>query len=158
MEVDAIKATYQTPARRALVDFFASNPDRQFTAEQICTLLCDTDDRIAHRASRGEFIGKSTVYRQLSRLCAEGRLRRFEDVAPDGSAVHVYQYLPDDGCEQHFHLKCLRCGRVSHLACGQTDALLAHIRAAHGFSVDCGSSMLYGLCDRCGGNDDGTHD
>ena len=149
--MDAIKTAYQTPARRALTDFFASHPDRHFTAEQICTLLCDTDDRIAQGGRRGEFIGKSTVYRQLSRLCAEGRLRRFEDVAPDGSAVHVYQYLPEQGCAAHFHLKCLACGRVEHLECDQTDALLAHIRADHGFAVDCGSSILYGLCAKCGG-------
>lgn len=146
------KTAYQTPARRALVDFFSSHPDRHFTAEQICTLLCDTDDRIASGTSRGEFIGKSTVYRQLSRLCAEGCLRRFEDIAPDGSAVHVYQYLPSEGCEAHFHLKCLRCGRVCHMECDHTDALLTHIRTAHGFAVDSGSSILYGLCDRCGGN------
>ena len=148
-----MKATYRTAARRQLVELFSARPDRHFTAEQVCALLCDTEERIARgdRSRRGEFIGKSTVYRQLSRLCAEGRLRRFEDVAPDGSAVHVYQYLPSEGCEAHFHLKCLRCGRVSHLECGQTDVLLAHIRAAHGFSVDCGSSIMYGLCDRCGG-------
>jgi Fur family ferric uptake transcriptional regulator len=147
-----VKNAYQTPARRALVDFFASHPDRHFTAEQICTLLCDAGDRPAGSSPRGEFIGKSTVYRQLSRLCAEGRLRRFEDVSPDGGAVHVYQYVPSEGCEVHFHLKCLRCGRVCHLECGQTDALLAHVRATHGFSVDCGSSILYGLCAACGGN------
>lgn len=153
-----MKTSYQTPARRALIDFFASHPDRHFTAEQICTLLCDTTERITgscsarQNTSRSEFIGKSTVYRQLSHLCEEKQLRRFEDVAPDGSAVHVYQYLPSNGCEAHFHLKCLRCGRINHLECEQTEALLRHVRAAHGFSVDCGSSILYGICDSCGGN------
>ena len=147
----AVKNTYQTPARRALLDFFAANPDRQFTAEQLCTLLCDASDRRGGGSPKGEFVGKSTVYRQLSRLCTEGLLRRFEDIAPDGSAVHVYQYLPSEGCEQHFHLKCLCCGRVSHLDCTEADALLSHILADHGFAVDRGSSILYGRCTTCGG-------
>ena len=146
-----MKTAYQTPARRALIDFFAARPDRQFTAEQICTLLCDTAERIAsdEGTRRGEFIGKSTVYRQLSQLCEQGRLRRFESRTPDGVAVHVYQYAPDERCERHFHLKCLRCGRLTHLDCDRTAELLSHICAEHHFFVDCGRSMLHGLCVDC---------
>ena len=137
-----MKSSYQTPARRALLALFAANPDRHFTAEQICALLCDT-------GSSGASIGKSTVYRQLTRLCEQKKLRRFEDVTPDGDAVHVYQYAADAHCDHHFHLKCLLCGQVFHLECDQTDALLTHVRAAHQFAVDCGSSILYGRCAAC---------
>lgn len=146
-----MKATYRTAARRQLVELFSARPDRHFTAEQVCALLCDTEERIAQSdgTRRGEFIGKSTVYRQLARLCDEGLLRRFEDTDTGGTAVHVYQYAAGEECRGHFHLKCTDCGRVIHLECDHTDPLLTHIRAEHGFSVDCGSSILYGRCDRC---------
>ena len=147
-----MKNRYRTPARRALLDFFASRPDRQFTAEQLCTLLCDTDDRIASQGGgKSEFIGKSTVYRQLSRLCEEGVLRRFEGVTPDGVAVHVYQYCPGVHCDHHLHLKCSHCGRLEHLSCDRVEQLLCHIQSDHGFLVDCAGSVLYGLCKHCGG-------
>jgi Fur family ferric uptake transcriptional regulator len=146
-----MKKHYQTPARRALLDFFASRPDRQFTAEQICTLLCDTGDRMTASGSenRREFVGKSTVYRQLSRLVEQGLLRRFEDVTPDGAAVHVYQYRADACCDRHFHLKCTKCGRLEHLSCNQAEGLLEHIRADHGFFVDSAATVLYGCCKHC---------
>ena len=146
-----MKTTYRTAARRQLVELFSARPDRHFTAEQVCALLCDTEERIAQgdRKRGGEFIGKSTVYRQLARLCEEGLLRRFEDTDTGGAAVHVYQYVTGEDCDAHFHLKCTACGRVVHLECDHMSTLLAHIRAEHGFSVDQGSSILYGLCDRC---------
>ena len=146
-----MKKTNRTAARRQLVELFSARPDRHFTAEQVCALLCDTEERIAQSdgSRRGEFIGKSTVYRQLARLCEEGLLRRFEDTDTGGTAVHVYQYAANAGCDSHLHLKCSACGRVVHLECDEMTSLLAHIRAAHGFSVDQGGSILYGRCDRC---------
>ncbi len=146
-----MKTTYRTAARRQLLELFSARPDRHFTAEQVCALLCDTEERIAQgdKHRRGEFIGKSTVYRQLARLCEEGALRRFEDTDAEGAAVHVYQYAAGEGCDGHFHIKCTDCGRVIHLECDRMSALLSHIRAAHGFSVDQGGSILYGRCDRC---------
>jgi Fur family ferric uptake transcriptional regulator len=147
----AVKYRYTTPARRALLDFFASRPDRQFTAEQLCTLLCDTGDRASTKGDKKEFLGKSTVYRQLAQLCEEGLLLRFEGVTAGGATVHWYQYRHDALCDGHFHLKCTRCGRLEHLDCEHAQALLAHIQAEHGFSVDCGGSVLLGICNRCGG-------
>ena len=148
-----MKYRYTTPARRALLDFFASRPDRQFTAEQLCTLLCDTGDRPSARehAQQKEFFGKSTVYRQLSQLCEEGQLLRFEGVTPEGAAVHWYQYRHDAVCDGHFHLKCTRCGHLEHLDCGRAQELIAHIQTEHGFIVDCATSVLLGICNRCGG-------
>ena len=148
-----MKYRYTTPARRALLDFFASRPDRQFTAEQLCTLLCDAGDRQSARENgeQKEFFGKSTVYRQLSRLCEEGLLLRFEGVTPDGAAVHWYQYRQDALCDGHFHLKCTRCGRLEHLDCERSHELISHIRNDHGFSIDCAGTVLLGICKRCGG-------
>ena len=135
-----MRNAYQTPMRRAVLSLFSELPDRHFTAEQVCSALC---------SRLGEAVGKSTVYRQLSRLCEQGAIRRFEDVTPDGVSVRVYQAALGGSCERHFHLKCRTCGRIQHLECDMTDELTAHVRAHHGFSVDCGESVLYGLCAEC---------
>ena len=135
-----MRNAYQTPMRRAILALFGDCPDRHFTAEQVCLVL---------RERTGEAVGKSTVYRQLSQLCEQGALRRFEDVTADGVSVRVYQASMDARCEDHFHLKCRACGRIQHLECGQTEVLLSHVRAHHRFSVDCGESVLVGLCADC---------
>lgn len=137
-----MKASYQTPARRALLDFFSAHPEQHFTAEQICAYFADHPEYP---------IGKSTVYRQLSHLCEQDALRRFEEADPEtGISVHVYQHFDAErDCDHHFHLKCLLCGKVQHLSCDKTAGLLEHILGAHGFSVDCGRSILYGVCEDC---------
>ena len=165
---------YRTPARRAISDFFAAHPDRHYTADQICRVFGASSDTSAAKSassrqrkassqsaplprsgtlSRDEGLPRSTVYRQLARLCAEGVLKRFEETDPvTGAGVHVYQASVEAGgtdCGHHFHLKCTACGRVIHLGCAMSEQLLDHIERAHGFSVNCGNSILYGLCRAC---------
>ncbi len=139
-----MKNSYQTPARRALTALFESYPHRQFTAEQICTLLCETNE------GGTALKGKSTVYRQLGKLCEQGKLRRFEGRDSSGGAVSLYQYAePDSVCDTHFHLKCIKCARVFHFDNASSDALLALVADKYGFSVDSGRSMLCGVCAEC---------
>ena len=146
-----MKKPYLTPARQAVLSLFSSYPHRQFTAEQVCTLLCSA------KGEDDSLIGKSTVYRQLSRLCEQGQLRRFEATDADGLAVHAYQYVaPEQNCAGHFHLKCQSCGRVSHADAELTERIASQLGAEYGFSVDCGASMLYGLCAVCQNQTKGT--
>ena len=136
-----MRSSYQTPARQALLALFAAHPDRHYTAEQVCRRLCD--------GAQSHPIGKSTVYRQLTALCDQKLLRRFDHTLADGTSVHVYQYSALRSCDEHFHMKCRACGRIAHLECDMTASLLAHIRAEHSFEVDRGASVLYGLCGAC---------
>ncbi len=139
-----MKKQYTTPARRAVLSLFQSYPHRHFTAEQVCTLVCQTNEQGT------ALMGKSTVYRQLAQLCESGLLRRFEQTDGAGGAVHTYQYVaPEQDCEAHFHLKCSVCGRVSHLECELTETVAQHLREHHGFVVHCGDSILHGVCLDC---------
>ena len=137
------KTTYKTGARTQLLSFFDQNSDRQFTADELC----------AHFSApqSGKPIAKSTLYRQLDALCREGYLQRFDGTDPaSGATVRYYQPSGENGgCRDHFHLKCLVCGALQHLECDQTLALLQHLAATHAFSVDCGRSILYGVCHDC---------
>lgn len=129
---------YKTSQHEALLDFFRSGSKEQYSSEEIITALCADGS-----------LGKSTLYRQLSRMTEEGELRRFHE----GKRV-LYQYAHQhSGCEGHFHLKCQGCGRLIHLSCNQVSGLAQHISSAHGFTLDLKQSVLYGLCEGCRGKD-----
>ena len=129
------KKSYTTDGKRALCDFLAENPDRQFTTEELCLALHGNTEK------------KSSVYRHLSDLCATDVLRKFRS---DERNCAVYQYI-GKGCDcgSHFHAKCTVCGAISHLACHDSQDFAAHLKEEHGFLVDCSQSLLYGVCERC---------
>ena len=137
------KKAYHTDGKRALCDFLAQNPDRQFTTEELCLALHGNTEK------------KSSVYRHLSELCEKDVLRKFRS---EERNCALYQYV-GKGCDcgSHFHAKCLQCGTIRHLACGDSLTFAAHLREEHGFAVDCGQSILYGLCADCRAKQGGSH-
>ena len=140
--------TYKTAGRQRLLEFLEIHPDRQFTADDLCGEL---DSMTAKNAETAETAGKnktrkSTLYRHLSELCAEGTVRKYRS---DTQSAYVYQYVGQGDCSRHFHLKCQSCGQLVHLECTVSEELLSHIASHHGFEVDSGRSILYGLCNAC---------
>ena len=132
-------ATYKTPGRQRLLEFLENHPDRQFTADE----LCDELDSVTDGENKTR---KSTLYRHLSELCEDGTVRKYRS---DTQSAYVYQYVGRGDCARHFHLKCVTCGDLVHLECTVSEELLSHISAHHGFEVDSGRSILYGLCRAC---------
>lgn len=80
-----------------------------FTAQELCSALA---------ASRSD-VSRATVYRILSALCAEGRIR--EVALPDGRRVCA----PSSGDGAICVIECLDCGRLSSCAAAGLDACLA---------------------------------
>ena len=132
--------TYKTAGRQKLLDFLQSHPDRQFTVDELVVEL----NRTRKDTKAGS--GKSTLYRHLSELCDEGTARKYRS---DTQSAYVYQYVGTGDCCHHFHLKCVSCGTLVHLECTVSEELLAHIQSDHGFRVDSGRSILYGMCEDC---------
>lgn len=132
--------TYKTAGRQRLLSFLQSSPDRQFGVDELTEEL----DRL--QESEGQKQSKSTLYRHLSELCAEGTVRKYRS---DTQSAYVYQYVGAGDCRRHFHLKCEACGKLIHLECAVSEELLSHISSHHGFCVDSGRSILYGLCADC---------
>ena len=132
-----IKMGYNTPAKKTVADFFASNPDKQFSAEQV----------IENIRARGEKVpGNSTVYRIISAMTEGGELARFRT----DDAGYLFQYIgPSCDCENHFHMKCVHCGRIYHLECEKSEELVEHMLSDHGFRINSGMSVLYGTCGAC---------
>ena len=96
-------------------------------------------------AASGESVGMTTVYRTLDALCESGDARRFDD---PGGALYMAcgEHCPLD---EHIHLKCTDCGGIIHLGCGFVGQLREHLAADHGFSLDTGRTVIYGLCSEC---------
>lgn len=128
------KNIYRTSQREILLDFLRSHPDEEFSTEEITNALC------------GNAIGKSTVYRLISKLCDDGDILR---TSVSGKKV-LYRYIDKThACDEHFHLKCCECGKIIHLDCELMEELASHIAGEHGFKLDPRSTVINGVCADC---------
>ena len=124
---------YMTQQKKELLAFLELHSERHFTIEQI--------------AGEMDGIGKSTVYRLIAKLVADGTVRRFE--APKAKAF-VYQFAgKENSCDCHFHLKCAKCGRLIHMECDRLSAVKEHIANEHNFLIGADCAVLYGECTSC---------
>lgn len=131
----ATRGVYQTKQQEAVADLFKKQPEACLTAEDIYQIL----------EKRGLTIGRTTVYRAITRLCESGELRRY---APreSGEAAR-YQFNP---CRQsHLHIRCVDCGALEHLHCDEVEAFKRHLGLHHGFTLDEGQTVLCGQCEAC---------
>lgn len=127
-----MKSDYQTKQKKAIIDFLEA-AEGHLTAAQILSGL----------KQKGLSIGTATVYRQLEKLEESGLVRKF---ITEGSAC--YQLSRHD-CENHFHLKCTRCGELFHIDCDFLLKLAPHIAEHHNFKVDNCRTVMYGTCEKC---------
>jgi Fur family ferric uptake transcriptional regulator len=138
------KKHYNTAGRTRLAAYLrqiAVEPPK--SAEEIYSGLC-----LFCTANGADAPGRSSVYRMLSSLCDEGEVTKFP--AGNGDSA-VYQHVgAHKDCDRHFHLHCLSCGDVLHLECKCSDEVAEHLLGTHGFTVDRGRSVLYGICAACG--------
>lgn len=126
--------SYNTAGRKALIEYMAKNPDRQFTVDELFLALSPS-------------VGKSSLYRLLEKLAGDGVVRKFKESELSATA---FQYVGnDEDCSRHLHLKCADCGKLVHLECPNSIELLRHIYREHGFFIDSKKSVLYGKCKDC---------
>lgn len=124
---------YKTGKRELILELLSRDADASYTIEQIAAAI--TDD--GH--------GKSTVYRLVSELVDAGCLRRLSD----GRTRHAtYQYVGEEHCHRHMHLKCKSCGRLIHLDEGLSRDFEKKILSLGGFLLEEGS-FLFGTCREC---------
>lgn len=90
-------------------------------------------------------VGLATIYRQLERLEAEGRIHKV--LTESGAFYHYCSHRGPRG--ECFLLKCQRCGRIRHLDCSHLHALYQHLESAHHFRIDPRRTLFTGLCDDC---------
>ena len=129
------RGKYQTRQQEAVLALFQAEPTLCLTAEEIYLRLMGA----------GSDVGKTTVYRAVSRLCENSLLRRY---APHGNGdAACYQW---NNCGQnHLHIRCLNCGELAHLGCEEVRQFCRHIANHHGFTLSEGQTILYGYCEEC---------
>ena len=124
---------YNTGKREQILKFLSKNSSLSFTIEQISSIITP-DGR-----------GKSTVYRIVSELVESKELKRLSD---EKTRHCTYQYIGNNECLSHLHLKCRDCGKLIHLdesiSYEFSKALLSH----GGFAIEDGG-MIFGKCSDC---------
>ena len=124
---------YNTGKRERIIRFLRINSEKSFTLEEITMNIVPDGN------------GKSTVYRIVSELVASGKLKRLSD----GKTRHcTYQYVGDENCISHLHLKCRDCGKLIHLRDEISREFASTLLSEGGFMLDAGA-MLFGKCADC---------
>ena len=86
-------------------------------------------------------VSRATVYRNLNNLAADGKIRRIEVLG--GADVYERHSPP------HYHVRCVRCGRLFDLDMPYFEQLQAQIRDPHGF-IFLGHDVIFsGICPEC---------
>jgi Fur family ferric uptake transcriptional regulator len=137
MEVFMQIKGYNTKQKNVIIEMLKQNKDRHLTADEMLKLLEEMNSPV----------GKATLYRFLDVLVSTGDLRKY--ITVDGDKA-CYQYIDEEqGCHEHYHLKCIECGKLMHVDCNYIDEIQAHIEEHHNFLVDKSRIVLYGICIDC---------
>lgn len=131
------QTNYNTKQKTAILQCIKKMGDKHFTVDGLCAVL----------EKQGDAVGRTTVYRFLERLNADGVLQKY--VMPQGESS-CYQYVGDNkSCHEHFHLKCEKCGSLIHMDCDEMHELAEHIKNHHGFNLNPLKTVIYGTCEAC---------
>ena len=136
MEQSKKKNTYATKQGRLILDCLQGSGGNHLTTEQISEEL----------KNNGTPVGTATIYRQLQKLVDEGLVIKYSSADSTDSAC--FQFLGEN-CQEHFHLKCTKCGRLIHAKCPFLSQINTHIFEHHAFTVDNTRTVFYGVCADC---------
>lgn len=133
-----MRSEYTTRQRERILQHLKNHAEGHVTAEELLERL----------SQNGHAPGKATVYRTLERLERQNVIRRYELGGRQGAC---YQYISDEDCHNHFHLKCVECGRLFHVECNLLEETSRHIVRDHHFAIDPSKTVFYGRCSQCSG-------
>lgn len=116
---------------------------RELTLGAVQKLKCHpTADEVYTAVAREHpTISKGTVYRNLNQLAECGEIRKME--IPSGPD-HF-----DHCCHDHYHVRCLKCGRVFDVDMAYIPHLEQSIQNSHGFLISGYDLMFKGICPDC---------
>ena len=124
---------YKTVQKESFLEYM-----RNITNKYICAEEIKNDFELKNMN-----IGLTTIYRFLKELEKNNKVR-----VELRNHTKCYQYILDD-CNNHYHLKCSKCGNITHFECDEIKKLNCHILKEHSFKVD-SNIMITGVCQKCG--------
>lgn len=113
--------SYMTKQQTAVLQCIASCPGGRATAMELAQRL----------RQEGQSVGLSTVYRQLEKLVAQGKVHKL--LTEEGAC---YQYCDKTRHTDCFLLQCEGCGTIFHMDCSHLGELYAHLLEGHGFAIN----------------------
>lgn len=116
-----------------------------------CALVLEAVNELKNHATADEIyekisqthatVSRGTVYRNLQRLCEEGQIRKRE--IPDGA--DRFDHL----CTNHYHVQCIRCGRVFDVETDYMTGLEKSVTNTRGFVFTDHNLVFRGICPDC---------
>jgi len=132
-----MKSIYKTKAREKIIEFLKEHLEQRFTAREIYEAVCNSDAQV----------NRTTIYRNLDRLCDNGELMRFKE--PNQEAWY-YQYSTDhEHCDKHMHAQCSVCGRIFHLDKPFVEVFADEMFKEYGLDVSPADTIILGRCRKC---------
>lgn len=117
-----------------------------------CAIVLDTVKQLKNHATADEIydeiikkhpaIGRSTVYRNLQKLCDQGKIQK--RVIPGKADCY------DHDCQDHYHIRCLKCDRVFDVDMDHLSNLENAVSDKHGFVFTGHDITFTGICPECG--------
>ena len=95
-----------------------------------------------------EIVGLTTIYRMVDKLVENDIL--IKTIGTDNTTY--YQYLEQCQKDNHFYLKCDKCGCMEHIDCDCINDLSNHILKNHKFKLSKKQIIINGLCKKCEDN------
>ncbi len=121
---------YQTNAKKRILEE-VKKQNGHFTAKNLKEKL--------------ENISYATIYRVLEEFALEGTLKKyFRD-----TNTAYYEYFASCEKENHFYLKCTKCGHKIHVDCDCMKEFENHVLKTHHFSIEENKVMMMGICNDC---------
>lgn len=128
---------YKTNSRIKIMEYLMESKERAVSVSDIAS----------HMKEQHCSVNVTTIYRYLDKLEKDGNLIKY---AAEKGDKTTYQYVErEHKCDEHLHLKCVKCGAVIHLDCCFMAEISRHIAEDHGFALQCRNSVIYGLCSQC---------
>ena len=132
-----MKSVYKTKAREVIIAYLKEHSEQRLTARELYEAVCEQDVEI----------NRTTVYRNLDRLCETGEIMRFKEPNQD---AWYYQYSEKhEHCNSHIHGQCSVCGRIFHLDKPFVDDFADAMLKEYGLDIDPVGTIILGRCSKC---------
>ncbi|MGP1587066.1 MAG: Fur family transcriptional regulator [Treponemataceae bacterium] len=135
-----LQKLYNTKTSSLILNFIKNKTEQGFTAFELLDFL----------KSQNQIVNKTTVYRNIDKLVANGQLLKRKSTTSD---AYMYFYADlDKNCKSHIHLQCISCGTIYHLCDTNTREYLNNVSDNFDFQIDFPSSVINGICKKCNTN------
>ena len=129
--------SYKTKQQDLLFSYLEEMRGKHFTVEDV----------IAYFSEKNITLGKATIYRQLEKLVADGKVIRY---FIDEKTAACFEYTGECAHEKnHFHIKCEKCGKLIHIESREILRLQKSILKEHGITLNPHRTVFYGVCSDC---------